>query len=177
MEQVDVALLLNENILYIRIPGKADIYESKLCVGLVALLLLPFDDLKRSKITPTDQDMSYYVDIMSRTGFSSVNSRKYQTYIKTKLASRTQSARSKLCSMTEVSDSEEDVFDAAGSARGSRSGASLAAHEMQNLSLQEEKSGKGIYIYQNPRELEARLMDYDWINKRWKYKQRTKKGC
>ena len=39
---------------------------------------------------------------------------------------------------------------------------------MQNLSLralargeqssQEEKSGKGIYMYQNPRELEARLM-------------------
>ena len=100
------------------------------------MLLLPFDDLKHSKITPTDQDMSYYVDIMSRTGFASVNSWKYQIYIKTKLASRTQSYRS----TTEVSDSEEDVF------------------EMQNLSLQEEKSGKGIYVYQNPRELEARLM-------------------
>ena len=95
--------------MYIRIPGKADIYESKLSVGLVALLLLPFDDLKRSKITPMDQDMSYYVDIMSRTGFSSVNSRKYQTYIKTKLASRTQSYRS----TDEVSDSEEEVFEAA----------------------------------------------------------------
>ena len=87
--------------------------------------------------------MSYYVDIMSRTGFSLVNSRKYQTYIKTKLALSTQSARSKLRSTTEVSDSEDDVFE--------------AAHEMQNLSLQEEKSGKGIYMYQNPRELEARL--------------------
>jgi hypothetical protein len=126
--------------LHIRIPGKADIYESNLSVGLVALLLLPYDDLKRSKITPTNQDMSYYVDIMSRTGFSSVNSKKYQTYIKTRLASRTQSYRS----TTQVSDSEDDVFE--------------AAHEMQNLSLEEEKSGKGIYMYQNPRELEAKLM-------------------
>ena len=79
--QVDVALLFNENILNIRIPGKADIYENKLSAGLVALLLLPLDDLKRSKITPTNQDMSQYVDIMSRTGFSSINSKKYQTYI------------------------------------------------------------------------------------------------
>jgi len=40
--QVDVALLFNENILHIRIPGKADI--NNLSAGLVALLLLlPFD--------------------------------------------------------------------------------------------------------------------------------------
>jgi len=78
--QVDAALLLNENILHIRIPGKADIYENNLSVGLVALLLLPFDDLKRSKITPTEEDMMYYVEIMSRTGFSSINSKKYQVH-------------------------------------------------------------------------------------------------
>ena len=51
--EVDVALLFNENILHIRIPGKADIHENNPSLGLVALLLLPFDDLKHSKITPT----------------------------------------------------------------------------------------------------------------------------
>ena len=29
---------------------------------------------------------------------------------------------------------------------------------MQNLSLEEEKLGKGIYMYKNPKDLEARLM-------------------
>jgi hypothetical protein len=142
--QVDVALLLNENILHIRIPGKGDIYENNPSVGLAALLLLPFDDLKRSKITSTEEDMKHYVEIMSRTGFSSINSKKYQTYIKTRLPSRTKSYRS----TTQVSDSEDDVFETA----------SGSEPQIQNMSLQEEKVGKGIHLYQNPKELEAKLM-------------------
>ena len=141
--EVDVALLFNENILHIRIPGKADIHENNPSLGLVALLLLPFDDLKRSKITPTEDNIHTYVEIMSRTGFSSINSKKYQVYIKSRLPSRTQSNRS-TNQVSEESESEDDVFE--------------TAQQIQNMSLQEEKSGKGIYMYQNPRELEAKLM-------------------
>lgn len=141
--EVDVALLFNENILHIRIPGKADIHENNPSLGLVALLLLPFDDLKRSKITPTEDNIHTYVEIMSRTGFSSVNSKKYQVYIKSRLTSRTQSHRS-TNQVSEESESEDDVFE--------------TAQQIQNMSLQEEKSGKGIYMYQNPKELEAKLM-------------------
>ncbi len=141
--EVDVALLFNENILHIRIPGKADIHENNPSLGLVALLLLPFDDLKRSKITPTEDNIHTYVEIMSRTGFSSVNSKKYQVYIKSRLTSRTQSHRS-TNEVSEESECEDDVFE--------------TAQQIQNMSLQEERSGKGIYMYQNPRELEAKLM-------------------
>jgi len=141
--EVDVALLFNENILHSRIPGKADIHENNPSLGLVALLLLPYDDLKRSKITPTEDNIHTYVEIMSRTGFSSINSKKYQVYIKSRLPSRTQSHRS-TNQVSAESESEDDVFE--------------TAQQIQNMSLQEEKSGKGIYMYQNPRELEAKLM-------------------
>ena len=43
-------------------------YENNVSVGLVALLLMPLDDLKCSKIIITDQDMSQGKNIMSRTG-------------------------------------------------------------------------------------------------------------
>jgi hypothetical protein len=72
---------------------------------------------------------------MSRTGFSSINSKKYQTYIKSRLKSRSQSYHS---TTQDSRESEGDVFDAAGAARGSRRKASLAAKEMENLSLEEE---------------------------------------
>jgi len=127
--QVDIPLLVNENLLRIKIMGRQDIFNDNLTPGLVALLLLPFDDLRRSNITPTEDDITNYVNIISLVGFSSINSKKYQAYIKTKLAAMPQDYRSR--STVASSESEEDLL---------------------------EKRGKGIMFYQDPKELESKLM-------------------
>jgi hypothetical protein len=139
--QVDVPMLVNENVLKVKIMGKQDIIDNNLTPGLVALLLLPFDDIRRSTITPTEEDITSYVNIISQVGFSSINSKKYQTYIKTKLAAQPQ-YRSRSTAVS--SESEDDVFE-------------TATQQMHDLSL-EEKRGKGIMLYKDPKELETRLM-------------------
>ena len=125
--QVDVPMLVNENVLKVKIMGKQDIIYNNLTPGLVALLLLPFDDIRRSTITPTEEDITSYVNIISQVGFSSINSKKYQAYIKTKLAAQPQ-YRSRSTAIS--SETEDDVFE--------------AAQQMHDLSLEEEKRGKGI---------------------------------
>ncbi len=140
--QVDVPMLVNENVLKVKIMGKQDIVYNDLTPGLVALLLLPFDDIRRSNITPTEGDITTYVDIINKVGFSSINSKKYQAYIKTKLAAQPQyRSRSTVIS----SESEDEVFE-------------TAQQKMHDLSLEEEKRGKGIMFYKDPKELESKLM-------------------
>ncbi len=139
--QVDVPMLVNENVLKVKIIGKQDIINNNLTPGLVALLLLPFDDIRKSNITPTEGDITTYVDIISKVGFSSINSKKYQAYIKSKLPAQPQyRSRSTVIS----SESEDDVFES-------------AQQQMHDLSL-EEKRGKGLMFYNNPKELEEKLM-------------------
>ncbi len=139
--QVDVPMLVNENVLKVKIMGKQDIIYNNLTPGLVALLLLPFDDIRRSNITPTEEDITSYVNIISQVGFSSINSKKYQAYIKTKLAAQPQ-YRSRSTAVS--SESEDDVFE-------------TATQQMHDLSL-EAKRGKGIMLYKDPKELETKLM-------------------
>ena len=141
--EVDVPLLFNDNVLKIEIIGKQDIFYNKLTPGLVALLLLPFDDIRKSNITPTEEDITSYVSIMNQVGFSSINSKKYRAYIKKKLAVLPQNYRSRATVVS--SESEDDLFEA-------------AAQQMHNLSLEEEKRGKGIMFYKDPKELEPKFM-------------------
>ncbi len=105
--QVDVALLLNDNKLRIMITGKPDIFIKKPTPGLMACLLLPYEDLKESDINLKQEDLTNYVDIMKKVGFTGTKSFKYSKIIKPRL-----DGIGSYRSTSKISSSEDDdVFE------------------------------------------------------------------
>lgn len=83
--QINVPKLFNQGELHLSINGKKQLEVSPKNVtkGLVALLLLPFNDLKKSNITIKQHDIMLYNKIMTLAGISKngKSAGKYKAYI------------------------------------------------------------------------------------------------
>ena len=134
----NVSTLFNNNILSIKVKGRPDYHSDNLTRGLVALLLLPYDDLKLLPFQPNDNDLINFVEIMNRVGYVPAKSRKYQYYVKPTI-----NKMRSVAAESSGSDSFDDVFENA---------------EQMDEAVKSKKVGKGILPYSDPKSLESKLV-------------------
>jgi len=83
---LDIAQLLNKNVLHITV-NKTPLYihESKITEGLIALVLLPYNNIREAnekQFTITKVDVETYFSIMQQVGYTPSNANKYIQFIK-----------------------------------------------------------------------------------------------
>lgn len=128
--KVDVLELYNKGNLNITTPGGyISIPAKKMTPGLLALLTLPFMDLKESGIKPTARDRLKYFDTMYECGIPKHSSTgtKYKIYIKPGLTKTKKIIRERL------------------------------EKEIEDEEALQETQGKGVFVYKEPKELQDRL--------------------
>ena len=128
---IDIPELFNEARLRMRLGETY--YESKpekVTKGLMALLLLPFDDMQEAKIQPTPEDQDIYRVIMEKAGCkSSRNNKKFKAFLK----DLDDDSLEDLTWLQEISPQKEEDEERA------------------------KTHGKGVFPYSHPEELRDRL--------------------
>lgn len=140
--QIDVSLLFNQNIIKIRVPSSKHplkIQKDLATEGLVALLLLPYEDLRNAEkkgLEITKDDINVYADIMLNVGVEeSRHSNKYKEFVKE-------------YELNERQNSEEEPSPVRERTR---------SEQKRDEQVAKQRLGLGVIAYNDPKELDHRL--------------------
>lgn len=137
---VDIDLMFNKGMIKLNYSGKKShlISLDLMTLGLVGLLLLPYDDLKYAQINHpfeiTNSDIEFYAQIMLQCGIEkqSKNSRKYKAFVK------------------QFDDDDTEVVT-------SLTPQQLQRDKDRDEQISRKRFGLGVFHYNNPDDLEQRL--------------------
>ena len=156
--KIHMGKLFNDNKIFFSSPSK-DLLIRQPSKGLITLLTIPYDQIKKHRLPVTERDQKMYTSIMNHSGIlpQSLNTKKFKTYIKPNLDEYRFHRPEDLDEETEEEEFEDAIMDTPKPKRYVPRGETLS---QVTSSLEKIKLGKGLELYRNPQDLEHKLKLY-----------------
>lgn len=151
---IDIDLLFNENSIKFFWGDQHSrfVAEKHVTPGLVCMLLIPYKALDKAKVRVDMQDVYNYQTLMTLAGFKPSTGEKYKTFLQ-----KIQEENLNYNMFTEPMDFDDTRDSMDVSLFESPEKPPQEAEKSYYLSSFFSKTGKGVFAYKNPKEIEERL--------------------